>query len=174
MANTYTLIAKVTVGSGGSSTVSFTSIPSTYNNLQVLYMARCDHASTRQNLYINFNSDTTASNYSWNGIYGYYSGGSNQTGGNNGAYKIVGDVSGANSAANAFVNGSVFIGGYTSSYKKNVWGDPALHSTDTDIFRSQYNNTWTGTGSISTIDFTLANGSFVQNTTFYLYGISNT
>jgi hypothetical protein len=43
--NSYESIATVTVGSGGSSTISFTSIPSTYKHLQVRYNARAGRAN---------------------------------------------------------------------------------------------------------------------------------
>jgi len=44
-ANSYESIATVTVGSGGTSTISFTSIPSTYKHLQVRYNARAGRAN---------------------------------------------------------------------------------------------------------------------------------
>lgn len=61
----YESIATVSVGSGGVSSIQFTSIPSTYTHLQIRCFART--ARTGQNgdfLKTTFNSDT-ASNYSW-------------------------------------------------------------------------------------------------------------
>jgi len=40
MANTYTLIDKGEVGSGGSSAITFTSIPSTYTDLKLVFTGR--------------------------------------------------------------------------------------------------------------------------------------
>ena len=40
MANTYTLISSVTVGSGGASSIEFTSIPSTYTDLLLNFSGR--------------------------------------------------------------------------------------------------------------------------------------
>lgn len=58
----YESIATVTVGSGGSSTITFSSIPSTYQHLQI--RAISNHSSTgAASLFYQFNSDT-ASNYS--------------------------------------------------------------------------------------------------------------
>lgn len=63
-------IATVTVGSGGSSSVTFSSIPSTYTHLQIRGILR-DQRATYGNSgpLVQFNSDT-GSNYSWHDIYG--------------------------------------------------------------------------------------------------------
>ena len=58
--NSYESIETVTVGSGGSATVSFTSIPATYTHLQIRGIAR---TATNVSLGLQFNSDT-GSNYS--------------------------------------------------------------------------------------------------------------
>jgi hypothetical protein len=60
-AGDYESIATVTVGSGGSSSISFTSIPSTYQHLQVRAIQRC--SSGVNNLQMQLNSDT-GNNYS--------------------------------------------------------------------------------------------------------------
>jgi hypothetical protein len=60
-AGDYESIATVTVGSGGSSSISFTSIPSTYQHLQVRAIQRC--SSGVNNLQMQLNSDTR-NNYS--------------------------------------------------------------------------------------------------------------
>lgn len=56
-------IATVTVGSGGSSSVTFSSIPATYKHLQIRILGRTDRSGADvDNIKINFNSDT-GSNY---------------------------------------------------------------------------------------------------------------
>ena len=68
----YESIATVTVGSGGSASVSFTSIPSTYTHLQVRGIYKTDFTGTGMTLetYIAFNSDTTSGNYKGHYLYG--------------------------------------------------------------------------------------------------------
>lgn len=61
-------IATVTVGSGGVANVSFSSIPSTFEHLQLRYSGT---ANTGSNLFINFNSDTTTGNYKNHTLTGY-------------------------------------------------------------------------------------------------------
>ena len=58
--NSYESIATVNVGAGGSSTVTFNSIPSTYTHLQVRGIARGTGGAWN---YLTFNGDTTQANY---------------------------------------------------------------------------------------------------------------
>jgi hypothetical protein len=69
-AGDYESIATVTVGSGGSSSISFTSIPSTYQHLQIRLIARSDRTAINNDyLEMTFNSDTGAS-YSFHQLLG--------------------------------------------------------------------------------------------------------
>jgi hypothetical protein len=61
----YESIATVTVGGGGAANVEFTSIPSTYQHLQVRIMSRDNRATlVTNNLFMYINGDTTT-NYSY-------------------------------------------------------------------------------------------------------------
>jgi hypothetical protein len=63
-------IATSTVGSGGTASVTFSSIPSTYKHLQIRWLMRSNRASgTNDGLQVRFNSDT-GSNYSNHLLYG--------------------------------------------------------------------------------------------------------
>ncbi len=62
-------ISTVTVGSGGSASVTFSSIPSTYTHLQIRMMGRTDRAAVYDAVRLRFNSDTGA-NYAEHGLYG--------------------------------------------------------------------------------------------------------
>ena len=59
--NSFESIATTTVGAGGSSTITFSSIPSTYKHLQIRGIMRM--SSNADGPTMRFNSDTTASNY---------------------------------------------------------------------------------------------------------------
>ena len=58
--NTYTQIASTTLGSAASS-VTFSSIPSTYTDLVIVMNGT---ATAAADVYLNYNTDTTSSNYS--------------------------------------------------------------------------------------------------------------
>jgi len=63
-------IASVTVGSGGTATIDFTSIPSTYKHLQIRGIGRSTTGSTGTDyLLVRLNTDT-GSNYAWHDLYG--------------------------------------------------------------------------------------------------------
>jgi hypothetical protein len=66
--SSYESISTVTVGAGGSSSISFTSIPSTYKHLQVRWIGR-DIGNALGYALLRFNSDT-GSNYSYHTLYG--------------------------------------------------------------------------------------------------------
>lgn len=66
--NSYESISTVTVGSGGTSEINFTSIPSTYTHLQIRLLGRTTSASTE--LRVKFNDDTNTANYFWHELYG--------------------------------------------------------------------------------------------------------
>ncbi len=64
-------IATTTVGAGGSSSITFSSIPSTYTHLQLRCMAKSSYTSSGiVNGGMQFNSDTNGSNYSSHNLYG--------------------------------------------------------------------------------------------------------
>jgi hypothetical protein len=65
-------ISTVTVGSGGSGTITFSSIPATYTHLQVRGIVQTSRGTySVDNMITRFNSDT-ASNYAWHYISGGY------------------------------------------------------------------------------------------------------
>ena len=68
MPDTFVKIATVTVGAGGAASIEFTSIPSTYTDLQVLVSTRASNASIINNQRWTFNSSSTG--YSYKELYG--------------------------------------------------------------------------------------------------------
>ena len=68
-ASSYESISTVTVGSGGSSTVTFSSIPSTYTDLQIRGIGRTNRANVEDGLCLQLNNDT-AGNYNAHNLYG--------------------------------------------------------------------------------------------------------
>lgn len=64
-------IATVSVGSGGASSISFSSIPSTFKHLQIRAILATTQGTDRGNsaLYARFNSDS-GNNYSWHQLKG--------------------------------------------------------------------------------------------------------
>lgn len=172
MANTYIAIATVTVGSGGSSTMEFTSIPGTYTDLLVKVSAR-DGRPTNKINYIEIQFNGSASTYSQtdigaNGSTAYAA--ANDLGANK-PYTY-GTASGA--TANTFGNSEFYIPNYTSSSAKSFSIDSTTENNGTEVRLSLSAASWSGTSAITSIKLTAYGGnSFVQYSTATLYGIKN-
>ena len=162
-------IATVTVGSGGTSTITFSSIPSTYKHLQIRALARSSDSSGLDILYGNLNSDTTAGNYAKHIMYGFGSGSA-------GSYGSAND-SGYDGMASNFIGSSIF-GAYiidildyanTNKYKtvRNLNGYDA-NGSGRIYFQS---NLWKNTAAVSSLTFTTYGGGFTQYSSFALYGV---
>ena len=179
-AGDYESIATVTVGSGGSSTVSFTSIPSTFAHLQIRCFAQTNRATFGiDELRIRFNSDT-GSNYAMHNLYG--------------------DGSSVTSDGDASVTGMRTKGtiGTSTGNSGLVWGvdivdildyaDGNKYKTIRRLTGVDLNGTvggaggrvglasglWQNTNAVTSIDITPVNGSSItQYSHFALYGIKS-
>jgi hypothetical protein len=169
MANTYTLIASSTIGSGGAANIDFTSIPSTYTDLLVKVSARDSLAEIYGGCDIRFNNDS-ASNYTRRNVNGNGSatGSASQTTTSINSVESVG----SSATANTFSNTEIYIPNYTSSNQKSVSVDQVTENNGTTAYAKLTAGLWTGTAAINQITI-LPGTSFVQYTTAYLYGIKN-
>jgi hypothetical protein len=167
MANpTYNLIASNSVGSGGAGAFTFSSIPSTYTDLQIVASLRDTSASASSAVYLSFNG--VSSGYSTKNLYG--NGGSVNTNSSSTGYS--GETDASTAAANTFSNLSIYIPNYTSSNTKSVSVDNAMEDYTTTAYLNLIAWNSTTTAAITSVTLTPAT-LFVQNSTFYLYGIKN-
>jgi hypothetical protein len=164
MATTYSLISSVTVGSGGTGTIEFSSIPATYTDLVVNLSGRCD--ADDFNVYLRFNSST--SNYTQIRLQGTGSAAESATDTN-----ILMLSTRSSYTATTFSNGAAYIPNYAGSTNKSVSIDTVTENNAT-VNRNILNaGLWSDTTAISNIKLVSATGNFVQHSTAYLYGISN-
>jgi hypothetical protein len=100
-------IATTTVGSGGATDITFSSIPADYTHLQIRYISRDSRIATNSDATIRFNGDS-GSNYSNHVVSGDGVGAS--SGGSANTTNInIGNQSALNSAANTFGIGIIDI-----------------------------------------------------------------
>ena len=66
----YESIATVTVGSGGSSSISFTSIPSSFTHLQLRWIGQDNRGATNDGVKVSLNSNTTNADYAYHRLWG--------------------------------------------------------------------------------------------------------
>jgi hypothetical protein len=166
-------IATVNVGAGGSGTITFSSIPSTYKHLQIRLIARTDRSgSPSANTLWRFNSDT-ATNYSEHGIVGNGTTASAFSGVS--SDKIGFDrVAGASAGANIFGTIIVDILDYADTNKyKTARGIGGLETNNTNSEIYFQSGSWRSTSAINRIDIQSVAGTvnFVQYSQFSLYGI---
>jgi len=164
--NSYESIATVTLGSGGGS-VSFTSIPQTYTHLQL----RCSVGLNAVADYVmRFNNDS-AGNYRQHNLYGDGSVASAYNYGNGETFiSFAFPFQGLNSST-SFAGNVTDILDYTNTNKnkvsrsllgidRNGSGQVALES-----------GLWINTSAINRIDILPSSSSFLQYSSFALYGI---
>lgn len=165
--NTFTKIATVTVGSGGASTIDFTSIPSTYTDLCLKISVRDNKAAVAN--YFDFKLNGVTTNFT--GRYLYYTG--TTTG--SGIQSYYGAPSnGANSTTSTFANAEMYIPNYASSNYKSISIDGVLETNATGGEGSMNAQLWSNTAAINQITlFPEASASFVQYSSATLYGVKN-
>jgi len=164
----YESIATVAVGAGGSSVITFSSIPSTYKHLQIRELSQINVTGGSKDVYLRFNSDT-ATNYSMHTLYG--NGSSASAGAASSATYIELASVGTTAGASVFSGGVIDILDYadTNKYKTTrsitSWDG---NGTGVAFF---YSGNWRSTSAVSTITLTASTGSFSQYSSFALYGI---
>ena len=169
--NSFESIQTVTVGSGGQSSISFTSIPSTYTHLQIRGLVRTNRATNPDGLFIKFNSDS-GTNYAWHDLNGDGASATANAGSSDTAGQIQ-RFSGANQTASSF---GVFITDIldyksTNKYKtvKSLGGYDANGNGRIDLISSLWMNS---ASAITQIDISSTSSSTIQQySSFALYGI---
>lgn len=176
VATAYESIATVTVGSGGQSTVTFSSIPSGFEHLQIRSILRNTSGSAGSlDLFMNFNSDT-GTNYR--------------------AYKQIGGdgssafaaASGTSTAATDKIGNAYFLNDGNTASVYSAWVCDILDYRNTNKYKVTrslngqdlngsgsvrfFSGLWKSTSAITSITLTVEGGNnFKQYTQFALYGI---
>jgi hypothetical protein len=171
MANTYELIASNTVGSGGVSSVTFSSIPATYTDLLMKISSRDGRATLAvSDIHFNINGNGRGTNISGRYLYGNGSSAASTTITSNGELAF-GNGDGA--TANTFGNAEIYITNYLTSNHKPISSDSVAETNATAGYQLLLAGLYGSTSGISSIAMTPFSGNFAQYSTFYLYGIKN-
>jgi hypothetical protein len=165
----YQSISTVTVGSGGSSSIDFTSIPSTYSHLQIRALTRA--TSTGANASVRLNSDSGA-NYSFHVLYGDGTSAASAAGtGQTSA--LVGNTANSGTAANVFSVIVLDILDYANTNKnKTLRSLDGFDANNASPCVLQFNSAgWYSTSAVNAISLIMNSGNFAQYTHVALYGI---
>jgi hypothetical protein len=173
MATTFIKIASVTVGSGGVSDVTFSSIPQIgYTDLLVKVSARLSASAITQSGAIYFN--TAAADSSYRTVSGNGSTTSSINGsGQNEIY--AGEWVAASATASTFSNTEIYIPNYTGSQQKSISVDSVSENNAATTTAMLVAGLSTKTAAISSITLRPFSGgqNIVQYSTFTLYGIKS-
>jgi hypothetical protein len=167
MANTYTLIEAKTLSAPAAS-VTFTSIPGTYTDLLLSTSIRASSGGTIS-AGLRFNGSTT--NYSERLLYGN---GSSAASANATTTSIQwANLGNDTNTSNTFSNCQIYIPNYAGSTNKSVSTESVTenNATGADIYADA--GLWSDTAAITSLTLTASTPDFATNSTFYLYGISN-
>jgi hypothetical protein len=170
MANTFFKLDSVTVGAGGAASVTFSNIPRTYTDLVVKYSTRCSGSGQFQSVFLRMNGDSSAV-YSGSRFW-YYSGfaSSYYTGSTSNNMNW---TSGSTATANTFGTGEITIPNYISSSGKSFSSELMSESNSTtEVVTGIASGLYATTVPITSLTV-IGETSFVQNSTFTLYGVFN-
>ena len=185
MGANYVKLETITVGEAGASSVTFNNIPqSGYTDLKIVMSTRSTYttSNTVDTLDVQFNGIT--SGYTAKDLYTFSSGtpGSGsyttQSAGGTTMGRISDSsvtVSASGITANTFNNAELYIPNYTSSNAKSYSFDAVSEnnsSSYTSLTLAAGLWSYTGQPAINKVTFGVANGNFVQYSTFSLYGLA--
>jgi len=168
--NSYESIATVTVGSGGSSSISFSSIPSTYKHLQIRAIMRGTGTAGTVDYYaLTFNGDT-GSNYSTHRLDGNGSTAYAQSS-SSGTSILNFCVPNANTTAGIFGAAIFDILDYAATTKNKTVRVPSGADTNGGGQVNFDSGAWYSTAAVTSIGISVPAGNFSQYSSFALYGI---
>ena len=169
MANTMTLIQSVTVPSGGSSSIDFTSIPSTYTDLCLKLSTRTSSGSTiYEYSYIKFNNTTYVATVK------YIQGDGSTVSSSGESTGYLGIADGNTATANTFGNQEIYIPNYAGSSNKSFSVDGTMETNGTTSYMHFVAGLWSSTAAINQITIRPSTSfSYAQYSTAYLYGVKN-
>jgi hypothetical protein len=169
-AGDYESIATVSVGAGGSSTVSFTSIPSTYSHLQVRILAQSARANTIDYFNMRINSDT-GTNYYAHLLYGNGSSASAYATGTDSKLDFSQWV--ASSSTSIFGSAVIDVLDYTNTNKYKTVRCLNGYDANGSGITQLASGLWMNTNAITGISFYFSNANVAQYSHFALYGIKS-
>jgi hypothetical protein len=168
--NSYESISTVTVGAGGSSSITFSSIPSTYQHLQIRGIARnTDTGGSNIGNAIRLNSDT-GTNYATHYLFGDGSSVFAQ-GLTSNSFIAMGDMPTSGMLASTFATYITDILDYTNTNKNKTLKTLSGFDRNGAGLTLLTSGVWLNTNAVSTVTLIPYGANFAQYSSFALYGI---
>jgi hypothetical protein len=166
MANTYQLINSNTVGSGGTGSITFSSIPATYTDLCLVLSIRTTNAADNDTIDLEINGVTT--NQSRKRLQG-----NGSTVASASASSLGFQVNGDTSTANTFGSAQIYIPNYAGSNNKSLSFENITENNATTAYANLIAGLWSQTTAITSLGIVAIGSTIKQYSTAYLYGIKN-
>lgn len=166
----YDAIGVVTVGAGGQSSISFTSIPATYKHLQIRCISRESLGSSLGGMYIQLNSDT-GSNYAWHRMWGdgasVFAGASTST-----TAQLGGIIATTSGTASVFSTAVIDILDYANTNKNKTLRSLTGLDYNSSGYVGLHSGLWINTAAVTSIVINPdSSQNWQQHSQFALYGI---
>jgi hypothetical protein len=161
-------IATAIIGSGGGTFLEFTSIPSTYQHLQLRFIVRRSTGSNSNN-FIRLNSDT-GSNYVWHRLQGDGSSASASANTGNNFMEVSWSHQNASSVSNQFGAGVVDILDYASTTKYTTLRTFGGNDMNGAGAAQIHSGLWRSTSAVTTVRL-FTGDAYAQHTQAALYGV---
>jgi hypothetical protein len=165
-----TKLYSATVGAGGAASVTFSNIPQGYTDLVIKASARSTRSGEiADGLVVLVNGLTTG--YIYRAVQGdgstLYSTSSGYEQGWSGA------IPGSSATASIFGNTDISFANYSGFTSKTFFCDSSAENNATNAYSSFNGGMQSSPAPITSLTFSAANGTLVQNSTFTVYGIKN-
>ena len=165
----YTVIGDQSPTSG--STITFADIPSTFDDLLLVFPGTQHDGAASDQIEIYFNNDTTANNY-WRQLFRAY-GTTTESAASN-ATQVM-RATGTTQKGTCI--GKVWIPNYTGAVEKLVHSEYTFSALTAfpatgNLLRTWVSLAWDDTSAITEIDLTLATNSYASGSRIILYGVS--
>ena len=168
MATTCKLIAKNVLGSDTSS-VSFTSIPASHDDLWLVCSVRSSRSAANDGIKARFNGAGSDASHSGRSLVGDGSSTYSFTD----SYVRVGFASANTATANTFGSSEIYIPNYAGSTNKSTSSFGAQETNASGADMGVAAGLWSDTSAITSIELLLLIGpNFKAGSTFYLFGIT--
>lgn len=163
-------IQTIEVPSGGTSAITFSNIPQTFDDLELVVSSRNTGANTERDIFLQFNGST--SGYSQRRLYGDGGAAYSDTLTSGADALRVGFASGTNQTANTFGSMKVFIPNYRANSAKSVSSDSVTENNATRAMQSIHAGLWNDVSAINSLNLQLVLSQvFAEHSSASLYGI---
>lgn len=149
--------------------ITFSSIPSGYTDLKLVYSLRGDAGAISRSVLVTFNGSTTS--YSDRYLQGDGATASSGTNSGGGSKFYAGECTASTATSNTFGNQELYIPNYTGSNYKSISIDAIAETNATTQYVSLTASLWSNTAAITSIKLVPSTGNFVANSTATLYGV---